>query len=629
VTGIDDYAIIGDCRSAALIARDGTLAWLCWPQFDSPSVFAAILDTEKGGRFSVGPATPSESRRRYVGDTNVLETTFRTSTGVLRLTDLMPVLSEADKRRALQPQHEVLRRVACVEGEVTVDVTCSPRPAYATLTPRLRHRGRLGIACEFHAQVFILRSDIPLELSADATEARGRATLQSGETRYVSLVFAEDEPVVIPALGAAADRRIDASLQWWADWAKPCSYDGPYRDAVVRSALTLKLMIFAPSGAVIAAPTTSLPEQMGGSRNWDYRYCWLRDASLTLQALYDLGFTTEAGSFLSWLIHTTRISWPALRVLYDIYGRHTVSERELPHLSGFSGSRPVRIGNAAARQTQLDVYGEVIDAAYQFVSRGGHLDRTTARMLVGFGRTVCRSWREPDAGIWEIRSAPRHHTYSKAMCWVALDRLLRLQTGGHVTTVPTAEFEAEREAIRTAVERRGFNERLGSYVSVFDGADVDASLLQLDRHGYVDPMNVRMRGTLHLVLKRLQRNGLLYRYLSQDDGVPGAEGAFGVTSFWGVGAQARAGEADGARTTFEQLIARANDVGLFAEEIDPETGAALGNFPQAFTHVGLIDAALTLASRPADRSATADTGSVGSASQTVAAPAPTASPTSR
>ncbi|HET7563928.1 MAG TPA: glycoside hydrolase family 15 protein [Gemmatimonadaceae bacterium] len=592
---IGDYAIIGDCRSAALISREGSIDWLCWPRFDSPSLFAAILDTQKGGCFAVRPTGRFASERKYVGNTNVLETTFRTSTGVARLLDLMPVASEAEKRCELWPQHQILRRIECVEGEVELEIICDPRPEYARIVPRLRRRGALGIYYEHDGSVLILRSDIPLDLVKDASEACARVTLHAGERRYVSLVFSDAEPAIIPSLGADAERKIETSLRWWEQWASRCTYDGPYRAAVLRSALTLKLMAYAPSGAVVAAPTTSLPEQLGGVRNWDYRYCWLRDTSLTLQALFDLGYLTEAESFLSWLLIATRLTWPELRVLYDVYGRTHVPERELEYLAGFDDSRPVRIGNDARGQLQLDIYGEVIDSVYQFVRRGGRLDHVISRRLVELGDTVCSSWREPDEGIWEGRAGRMQHTYSKAMCWVALDRLIKMHDEQHIA-VPVERFAATRREIEQAIEQRGFNEAMGSYVSIFDGDDVDASLLQLARHCYIDPCSPRMRGTYNAIEKRLGKNGLLYRYLGRLDGLPPGEGAFGICSFWAVSVRALQGDVDGAAQMFERVLSFANDVGLFAEEIDPNSGEALGNFPQAFTHVGLIDAALTLAS---------------------------------
>src|SRR5690348_1843967 len=478
---IGDYAIIGDCRSAALISREGAIDWLCWPRFDSPSLFAAILDTQKGGCFAVRPTGRFASERKYVGNTNVLETTFRTSTGVARLLDLMPVASEAEKRCELWPQHQILRRIECVEGEVELEIICDPRPEYARIVPRLRRRDALGIYYEHDGSVLILRSDIPLDLVKDASEACARLTLHVGERHYVSLVFSDSEPAIIPSLGADAERKIETSLRWWEQWASRCTYDGPYRAAVLRSALTLKLMAYAPSGAVVAAPTTSLPEQLGGVRNWDYRYCWLRDTSLTLQALFDLGYLTEAESFLSWLLIATRLTWPELRVLYDVYGRTHVPERELEYLAGFDDSRPVRIGNDARDQLQLDIYGEVIDSVYQFVRRGGRLDHVISRRLVELGDMVCASWREPDEGIWEGRAGRMQHTYSKAMCWVALDRLIKMHDEQHIA-VPVERFAATRRQIEEAIEQRRLHDAIGSYVSIFEGDDVDASLPQPAPH---------------------------------------------------------------------------------------------------------------------------------------------------
>jgi GH15 family glucan-1,4-alpha-glucosidase len=345
---------------------------------------------------------------------------------------------------------------------------------------------------------------------------------------------------------------------------------------------------------VVAAPTTSLPEKLGGVRNWDYRYCWLRDASLTLQALLDLGYTEEGDAYLSWLLHTTRITWPELRIMYDVYGSPDIPERQLDHLRGFAGSRPVRIGNAAAGQLQLDVYGEMLDAVYEYTRRGGRLDRAMARLVGGLAASVFRYWREPDEGIWEIRGGRQHHTYSKAMCWVALDRLVKLHDGGHVQ-IDRERLVRTQEEIRAEIERRGFSERLGSYVAVFDRDYMDASLLLLARYGYADARSPRMRSTIEAVRESLARNGLLFRYLDENDGLPPGEGAFAPCGFWEVDALALSGEVTRARASFERLLTHANDVGLYAEEIDPYTGAHLGNFPQAFTHVALIDSALTLA----------------------------------
>jgi GH15 family glucan-1,4-alpha-glucosidase len=589
---IGDYAVIGDCRSAALISRAGSLEWLCLPRFDSPAVFVAILDRRRGGGFSVRPSGDYESSRRYVGETNVLETTFRTGSGTLRLRDLMPVTGEAEKRGELWPNHQVLRELECLDGHVDVDVLCDPRPDYGRTVSRVVDRGAFGFRFR-DAPGLLFRSQLPVAPFPDRPGVGGQARLSAGERRYLSLTYNLEEPAVVPPFGEMAERKMAQTLRWWTDWSSHCQYEGPYRADVIRGALTLKLMTYAPSGAVVAAPTTSLPEWIGGARNWDYRYCWLRDASLTLRALMDLGYDTEGQAFLEWLFDAIRLTAPEVRIMYNVFGEGRLKERELEHLEGYAGSRPVRIGNGAADQFQLDTYGEVVEAAFQFVRRGGRLTRATGRLLVGLGDTVCKRWREPDEGIWEIRGGRRHHTYSKAMGWVALDRLLRLHEAGQLN-VPARRFSGVRDEIRAEVEARGYNERLGSYVGVFDGDEPDASLLLLGLHGYADPAGERMRGTCRRVYDELGTGPLLHRYRA-GDGLPGREGAFGIASFWGVEARARLGDVARAREDFERLCGYANDVGLFAEEIDPATGACLGNFPQAFTHVGLISAALALA----------------------------------
>jgi len=591
---IHDYAAIGDGRTVALVGRDGSIDWLCWPRFDSPSIFGALLDAD-AGCWRLAPVAPFRVARRYVDDTNVLETRFDTDAGTLVLTDLMPVASEDEKHRLLLPDHEILRVAECESGEVEIEMRFAPRPDYGRRPGRVRNAGPLGVRVEMGADLLVLRSEIPLVVDADG-EVRGRARLRAGDAAHTSLTFADDWPAVLPPLGAYSRAAIARSVAWWRDWASRLRYEGPCRETVIRSALALKLLVYAPSGAVVAAPTTSLPERIGGDLNWDYRFCWLRDASFTVRALFGLGCAPEAHAFVNWLLQATRLTQPELRILYDVHGNAPVDERILSHLAGYQGSRPVRIGNAAAGQRQLDVYGEVIDAVTHFVGAGGALDRDTERTLCAFGEYVCRHWQEPDEGIWEPRSGPAHNTHSRVLCWAALDRLLQLHAQGHLGRAPAAMFQKNRELIRREVNARGWNPAMGSYVAQLDGGRLDATLLLLPWYGFEDAGSDRMRATYARVRETLGAGeALLYRYRTEDS--PG-EGAFGICSFWGAEYLALGGGTPGeARAVFERLCGYANDVGLFAEEIDPATGAALGNFPQAFTHVGLINAAVSLARR--------------------------------
>jgi GH15 family glucan-1,4-alpha-glucosidase len=591
---LGDYAIIGDGRSAALISRAGSIDWLCWPRFDSPSILGALLD-EDAGHWCFAPITRSHVTRRYVGHTNVLETRFDTGSGVAVLTDLMPIASEDDKHQQLLPEHEIVRTIACERGEVEIELLFDARPDYGRRRVRARPVGGLGVRLDTGRGILALRTDVPTQITMDG-RVQGRVLLRAGQVMHASLTFADEGIAVLPPLGDWSRAAVDRSIRWWSDWASHLRYDGPCKDAVIRSALALKLMVYAPSGAVAAAPTTSLPERLGGDLNWDYRYCWPRDASLTVRALFGLGCADEARAFVDWLLHTTRLTQPELRVLYDVYGNRPPDERILHHLAGYCESRPVRIGNAAEGQRQLDVYGEVIDAAAHAVQAGSRLDRDTGRMLCAFGRYVCRHWDEPDQGIWEPRGAAAHNTHSRVLCWVALDRLLQLHDGGHLRGAPVDMLRHNRDRIRRQVETHAWNPAIDSYVAHLDGERLDAALLLLSWYGFEDAGSDRMRRTYTRIREELGAGeGLLYRYRTLDS--PG-EGAFGVCSFWGAEYLALGGgTANEATAVFEQLCSYANDVGLFAEEIDPTTGSALGNFPQAFTHVGLINAALSLSRR--------------------------------
>jgi len=605
---IQDYAVIGDCRAAALIGHNGSLDWLCWPRFDSPSIFAAILDSERGGRWQIAPVGTYSSSRQYSGESNVLETTFVCGSGVAVLTDLMPVCSEEHKRETLLADHEVLRQIECTGGEVEIELAFEPRANYGRDPVRLRDRGTLGFSLEVGAGVYWLRGTHPVE--RHPSEIIGRFRLRAGELAYFSFSYAEDAPAVLPRLGEDARQRIRMSIEWWQAWARRANYDGPYREAVIRSALALKLLAYAPSGAIVAAPTTSLPERIGADLNWDYRFCWLRDASLTTRVLLGLGYHDEAEAFLEWMLHATRLTQPELRILYTVFGERAPAERELQHLSGYMRSRPVRVGNAARGQLQLDVYGEVMDAVAQFafhiLKPGERFDRTTQRVLIEMGKYVSRNWRRPDEGLWEPRTGRRNHTHSHLLCWTALDRLCKLAASGTLEGAPVELFGRERESIARQIREKAWDERSRSYVSTLDhvlsklpaagpfGRGVDASLLLLAWYGFEQPSSERMKSTWQAIERELKAGpGLLYRYHSQPQ-----EGAFGICGFWAVEYLALGGGSqDEARVYFEELLSHRNDVGLFAEEIDPASGDALGNFPQGFTHIGLIGAALSLQER--------------------------------
>ena len=598
---IGDYAAIGDGRSVALVSRSGAVDWLCWPRFDSPSLFAAILDEQKGGRWRIAPptGTPVRVRRRYLPATNVLETTFETPGGSVRIVDLLPVLTDADRRQELLAEHELLRVVECTSGEVELESVVDVRPDYARTRLDL-HPTSYGLCGHARGAAVVLRGEVAHGIDASGA-ARARFALAEGRSAAFSLSWSSDGPAVLPALGHAARERVRRTAAWWRAWAAHTTYHGPDRDAVVRGRLVLKLLVYAPSGAVLAAPTTSLPERAGGDLNWDYRYCWLRDASFTLRALIGVGCHAEAVAFGDWLLHSTWRSRPQLSPFYDVFGRRAPQEEVLRHLSGWRGSHPVRIGNAARHQLQLDVYGEVVEAAARLATAGYPPDRAGARFLVELGRWVCDHWRDPDWGIWEPREPPRERTHSRLMCWVALDRLVRLAREGLLhASVPLERFERERDAIRADIESRAFDPALGSYTDPIGSGDVDAALLRMSIVGFEDASSPRMRATFARVDERLRAApGLYHRYR---DGASPGEGAFGLCGFWAAEYLALAGRIDDARAVFDAAASHANDVGLFGEQIDPRSGAALGNFPQAFTHVGLMNAAATLAKAETRRS---------------------------
>lgn len=593
---ISDYAVIGDCRTAALVSRLGSIDWLCWPRFDSPAIFASLLDEERGGFWSIRPAADGSTTRRYLPETNLLETRFECGDGTATLLDAMPVSDEHDKHERLRPQHELVRLVSVTSGELPFTMRFEPRSDYGVRPLRLRDRGTLGLHAAAKGGDLLLRSEAPVEMTG--TGAVSRFRLRAGESACFSLSFSLEAPAVIPALGLTARESLSVSARWWRRWISHLRYEGPFRDEVVRSALALKLLIYSPSGAIVAAPTTSLPERIGGPLNWDYRYSWLRDASLTARALAGLGFRDELESFVEWLIHSTRPAGTQLKILYDVFGRPAPRERTLPHLAGFRGSVPVRVGNGARQQLQLDVFGEVIDAVDTLVRIGGSIDRVTASILSRYSRAVRRRWREPDEGIWEPRSGRRHHTHSRLLCWVALDRLARLARRGALPRLDAAALECERDEIRRDIEAHAWSPAKAAYSGDLGGDRLDAAVLLMPWYGFEPADSARMRTTAAAIRDELADGPLVWRYARTEEGEDAREGAFGICSFWLAEYLALGGGSPAdAEKAIRALVAHANDVGLFGEEISPVDGEALGNFPQGFTHVGLINAALSLEER--------------------------------
>ena len=588
---IRDYALVGDGRTAALIARDGSVDWLCLPNFDSPSVFARVLDAERGGSFRLEPAVPFEAERRYLDDSNVLETTFTTAQGTVRLTDAMTLSDE----QAISPMRELVRKAEGVAGAVPLRWSFDPRFGYGARRTRIERRSRHWFAEDGSDALVLGISDAPDGIFANGI-VTGEVALEQGRSALWSLAAAHGEPLVIPGR-SDAERRLARTTAFWPTWASQIQYDGPWREAVVRSALVQKLLVFAPSGARVAAPTASLPEWIGGTRNWDYRYTWLRDGCWSLDAGLRLGFHKGAQAFFWWLMQASRLTQPELRVLYRVDGSPQARERKLPWLEGYRGSGPVRIGNGAAQQLQLDVYGGVLEAIWLYVQQVGHIDRDTGKQVARIADWVATHWRDPDSGIWEVRSEPTHFIQSKAFCWVALDRACRLGERG---TIPdrSVRWRAAADELREFIETQGWDEELGSYVRATDLREPDASLLTMPLLGYGDPKGERIRSTIDTIERELRKGPFVYRYRG-DDGVGGPEGAFLTCSFWLVEALAHAGRLDRAHALMDELVGLANDVGLYSEEVDPHTHDFLGNFPQALTHLALVNAAVGIADEEA------------------------------
>jgi GH15 family glucan-1,4-alpha-glucosidase len=589
---LEEYGIIGNEETVALVGRDGAIDWCCFPHVESASLFARILDSQRGGHFTVCPTQSFEAEQRYVDRTNVLRTCFRTTAGQATVTDFMPVPETTQTR---QGTHQaVYRKLTCDSGQVDLQIEFEPRFDYARTDPRLE-QARHGVVATGNDESVFLSGSVPFHISNQT--ASGSVTLTAGETHWFVLGYEQE----IPAHPADHQQALDEVIDYWRNWTHQCSpteecpIDGPWHDRAVRSALTLKLLIHRETGAICAAPTTSLPEDIGGVRNWDYRYNWIRDSALTVRALAELDHLEEAKNYFSLcLAHCSRGDPADIQPLYGLHGHDDLDEQTLDHLSGYRDSTPVRIGNAAINQQQLDVYGELILGIYETTRYGATISEQDWAVMRDIIEYVSHAWQEPDVGIWELRDDPQQLIHSKVMCWVALDRGIKIadETGFEG---PVDDWADARQAIKDTVLEHGYSETAGSFVRSFETeTELDAATLQIPLVDFLPPDDPRVQGTIDAILDRLATDdGLVDRY-DGDDGLPGEEGAFAVCSFWLINALALSDRPEEAAALFQNVCEYVNPLGLLAEEIDPETGTQLGNFPQAFSHIGLITSTIYL-----------------------------------
>jgi GH15 family glucan-1,4-alpha-glucosidase len=592
---IEDYALIGDCQSAALVGRNGSIDWLCWPRFDSPACFAALLGGNEHGHWSIAPAAQiTRTTRRYRGDTLILETEFETEQGAVKLIDFMPVRNG---------QANLVRIVAGLSGRVTMDMELVLRFDYGDAVPWVsRMPDAKGIRAIAGPSLTVLCSSVPLEGKDLTTVAQFE--ISAGDTLPFVLSYAPSH-VGTPGKISAADA-LEETERFWHEWAARSNSCGAWTKSVRRSLITLKALTYAPTGGIVAAPTTSLPERIGGVRNWDYRYCWLRDATLTLLALMDAGHYEEASAWREWLVRAVAGSPEQMQIMYGIAGERHLQERDIDHLPGYENSTPVRIGNAAAGQMQLDVYGEVMDALYQGCKGGLSRHDIAWDLQRALLRHLEKVWMQPDAGMWEVRGPLRHFTYSKVMCWVAFDRAVKMVEGMGLPG-PVDRWRKLRQEIHDDVCRQGVSATRGCFVQSYGSDELDASLLLIPITGFLPAKDARVVATVEAIQRELTVDGLVQRYRTQEsvDGLPPGEGVFLACSFWLVDNLVMQGRGEEARALFERLLGLVNDVGLLAEEYDPIAGRQLGNFPQAFSHVALVNSAMNLraGAKPAEQRA--------------------------
>jgi GH15 family glucan-1,4-alpha-glucosidase len=589
---IAEHGVIGNLHTVALIATDGTIDWYCSPSFDSPSMFASLLDSKRGGRFMLRPADGGwQNKQLYLPDTNVLITRFLTEGGVGEVEDFMPVGEFRDG----SIRDRLIRRVLCVRGRMRFELECAPRFDFGRERHRA-HRHDRGVLFESATTRIALETETPLEVVDD--DARASFELASGDSATFVLEHVPGESAMQGHSPQETRKLFDHTVAYWRRWLGQSRYRGRWRETVHRSALTLKLLTYAPTGAIVAAPTTSLPEIVGGERNWDYRYTWIRDAAFSVYSLLRLGFTEEASAFMEWLtdrLAAMRIedSGP-LQIMYGIDGRREIPELLLEHLEGYRGSAPVRIGNGAATQLQLDIYGELVDSIYLYDKYASPISHATWDYMQGIVEWVCNNWDQADEGIWETRAGRQQFTYSRLQSWVAVERTLRMAAArGLPTNRP--HLEAARDQIYHQIHERGWDAQRQAFVQHYDTNILDASVLVMPLMKFIAPEDPRWLSTLEAIGSELVSDSLVYRYNTEasPDGLVGQEGTFSICTFWYVEAMARAGHLDEARLIFEKMLTYGNHLGLYAEEIGP-TGEQLGNFPQAFTHLALISAAVNL-----------------------------------
>ncbi len=592
---IHDYAFISDCHSSALISKGGSIDWCCMPRFSAPSCFARLLDWEKGGYFSVRCAQDHTVRREYVGSTMVLSTTISTAEGEARVIDCFS-MHEGGR---LEPHNQLFRVIEGVRGETHFEVEIVPRYDYGEVRPWILTQADNLYAAIGGSNSLLISCDAALTVR-NLHDLAASITVRPGQRVRLSIQFFRpellDDGLAQPATPAEIDHRLEDTLAWWTDWAAQVQLSGPDAAGGLRSAVVLKGLTYAPTGAIAAAPTTSLPELTGGERNWDYRYCWIRDSVMAVTSLGDIGFNHEAEGVRRFIQRSAAGSTADLQVLYGLGGERHTQEIELTRLAGYRGARPVRIGNAASRQSQLDVYGNLAELAWQWHRRGHSPDDDYWRFLVDLVDTAADRWSEPDKGIWEIRGPAQHFVHSKVMCWVALDRGVRLAKACE-RQAPIGRWVQVAQQIREAVEKEGYDAALGTFVQAFGSRELDAALLLIPDTGFVEHTDPRMVRTVDAIRKELDREGLLMRYRPESgiDGLPPKEGVFLACSFWLTECLLHQGRLSEARAVFDRAVSTSNDLGLFAEEFDVESGEMLGNFPQALTHMAHISAAASLA----------------------------------